>query len=147
MKQSDDIPMLQSESGADGESANDTPIPTEILERMPPPMRDTIKETFGLITSGGMGNPIAKKVTAAHIDKLLDNGEAESKREHSYRENGRFFALVYVVIAILAFFGLAWMFGKSDPELFKQVLTFIVTFGAGFAGGWGINAARTNKDD
>lgn len=114
---------------------------------MPPPMRDTIKETFGLITSGGMGNPIAKKVTAAHIDKLLDNGEAESKREHSYRERGRFFALAYVVISIVAFFVLAWMFGKSDPELFKQVLTFIVTFGAGFAGGWGINAARANKDD
>lgn len=147
MKPDDDLPLVQPQTGTDQEGANDTPIPAEILEKMPPPMRDTIKETFGLIASGGMGNPIAKKVTSAHIDKLLDNGEAESKREHSYRESGRFFALAYVVIAIVAFFVLAWMFGKSDPELFKQVLTFIVTFGAGFAGGWGINAARTNKDD
>lgn len=124
----------------------DSPIPQEVLEKMPPEMRRGVKETFGIITSGTMGNPIARKLTPEHIHKVLDYGENESKREFKERGAARWFALAYVLIGVGVFFAFAWMFGRSDPDLFKLVLTYVATFGAGFAGGWGLKAARGGAD-
>jgi len=129
------------------ETDSDSPIPQEVLENMPPDIRRDMQKITGIFASGSMGNPIARKVTAEHIDKVLDHNEAENRREFQYRGAGRWFALAYVLISVVVFFLFAWMFGRSDPELFKLVLTYVATFGAGFAGGWGVKAARGGSDD
>lgn len=124
---------------------NDGAIPPEILEAMPPEVRSHIKESFGII-SGPVANPIARKLTPEHITKVLDQHEAESQRLDSYRKQGRWFNIAILLIALGAFFLFAVMFGYSNPELFKQSIAFLATFFAGFAGGWGINAAISKRE-
>lgn len=121
------------------------PIPEEVLERMPPPVQESIRETFGVITSGSMGNPIARKVTSEHVTKLIDNSEAESKRDFESETASRRYGMAYVLIAILSFFAFAVLFAESQPELFRQAMAFLATFAAGFAGGWGISTARSSQ--
>jgi len=62
-------------------------IPEEVqeaLEKLPPELRAQF--TF-FASQQRIGvpvvNPIANKVTAAHIDKLLDNAEEDAKRGHT----------------------------------------------------------------
>lgn len=119
-------------------------LPPELLEDLPPEAASHIRETF-LSLSGPMQNPIARKVTGDHITQLIENSAVESKREHDHKANGRLYTLVYVVLGILVFFGLAWMFAKNDPELFKEILKLFTTFAAGLGVGWGFKSQRTDN--
>lgn len=142
-------PASATDAGVDGkaEAASDpSTLPPEILDRVPPEVRQMVREV-GFFASGPVPNPIAKQVKPEHIGKLLDYNEEESKRNFALRKQGRLFGAFYVLCAIAVFFGLAWMFGRSDPELFKLILTYAATFGAGFAGGWGVKAARSGQDE
>ncbi|MBN9885943.1 hypothetical protein [Salipiger abyssi] len=149
----DDDPQLvlrSAASDAGGESNREDqpelPIPPEVLESLPEPMRHQVRETFGILSAGPARNPVAEKVTPEHISQLIANDEADSVREYEERASSRRYTLVYVVLAILAFFVLAFTFAKDNPDLFKQILAFFATFGAGFGAGWGFTAAKQGAE-
>ena len=108
-------------------------------------MRETIVEQFSMMASGPMPNPIHQKITSEHISKRLEWIENQSCRDYRLVQQGRGYKLAYVFIAVLAFFGFALMFGYSNPDLFTQVLTYLGTFLAGFAGGWGVSTLRSGN--
>lgn len=126
---------------------DDGPIPQEVLDKLPGPMREQISQTIGLFSAGPIQNPISKKITSDHITKLIENDEKDSERGYKYQQTGRIYTLVYVVISIAAFFGLAYLFAKSDPELLRQILAFFATFAAGFGAGWGFTTAKASSKD
>ena len=109
-------------------------------------MRESIRETFGLI-SGPMANPIAKKVTSEHISQMIANDGKNAERNHHLKNSAPICSIVYVVLAIASFFGVAWMFGKTDRALFIQIVGFFASFAAGFGAGWGFTTARKPSDD
>lgn len=136
----------QSANGKRGGPFDDVPgLSPEILEALPQPVGERIRETFGLI-SGPVANPITKKVTSEHITQMIENDEKRSERNHSLKTSGRLFTFGYVVLAVVCFFGLAWMFGSTDKDLFKQIVGFFATFAAGFGAGWGFTVARKSGE-
>jgi hypothetical protein len=126
---------------------DDSPIPAEVLERLPPQMREVVSQSIGFMSSGPMQNPIARKVTEAHIGKMIDNDEKNAVRDYRLAQTGRFFTTLYILLAIGSFFAFAWMFAEKDRELFQQVVAIFATFVAGFGAGWGFNASRKSSDD
>lgn len=120
-------------------------IPPEILDQLPPHARESIRETFGII-SRPMSNPIASKITSDHISSVIENDERESVRKNNQKTTGRFFTLVYVLIGVVVFFILANMFAKSDPALFKEILKILGTFVAGIGAGWGFTTAASKRN-
>ena len=136
----------QSTPSKQDELDDDNPIPGEILEKLPEPMRDSIRQTFGILSHGPMQNPIAKKVTSEHITQMIALQDKDSERGYKLHQHGRLYTAGYVVLGIASFFGLAWFFGNSDPELFKQILTYLGTFIGGFAAGWGFTASKGNAE-
>ena len=109
--------------------------------------REELREmvTGLMITSGPAPDPLIQKLTPQHVATLIEHSEKESKRDHKLLREGRIYTLVYALIAVLAFFGFALMFGHSNPALFTQVLVFLAPFGAGFAAGWGVSTLRNNQ--
>ena len=126
---------------------DDIPIPGEILEKLPKPMQETIRQTFGIMAHGPMQNPIAKKITPEHISQIISLQDKEIDRGYQFQQSGRYFTAGYVILGVASFFALAWFFGQSDPVLFKQILVTLGTFIGGFAAGWGFTVAKSNRGD
>ena len=139
--------VLESEEEKPSSDAGNGPIPQEVLDKLPEPMQSTIKETMIGFGTMSAPNPIAKKITPEHITQLIENDANESDRGFRFRENGRRYTFAYVLIAIATFFGLAYMFAKDDPELFKQIVSHIVVLFGGFAAGWGFKASKNSDED
>ena len=89
-----------------------------------------------------MPHPLADKLTADHITTLIHNEDKRGLREHSLSVWGRAYTLAYLLIGIGTLFGLYFVIGKNNIDLFKQILGYLGTFGAGFAAGWGYNAFK-----
>ena len=129
------------------EEDDEGPLPSEVLERLPPPMREMISQSIGIMSSGPMQNPIARKVTEEHIGKMIDNEQKDAERRYRLAQTGRFFTVFYVVIGIATFFGVAWTFATTDKELFRQIIAVFATFIAGFGAGWGFTSTRKPSDE
>lgn len=118
-------------------------IPPEILEQLPPHMRETIS-SIGIFSSP-MQNPLARKITSEHIDKIIDNDDKDASRRFTQKTMSRFFSLAYVLIALGAFFLLSHLFGERNPDLFEKILVFFGTFFAGFGAGWGFTTFTSGQ--
>jgi len=117
---------------------NGSPLEPEILGKLSPEIR-RVFESF-VAYSGPIPNPLFKKITEAHIDKVLDLSEKDSERDYEDAKSTRKYGLVYVII-ILIFLGAMTVFlVNADKELYKQVLNALLPFLAGLAGGYGLKA-------
>lgn len=112
----------------------------EVLQALPPPIRELVSTQLTVGLQGRIPNPIVNKLTPEHIDKIIDNDENVSKREDSLIRNSRIYTLGYTLLAIVAFLALYLIIGKDDPQLFKEILIYFGTFFAGFGVGWGYKA-------
>lgn len=84
-------------------------------------------------------NPIAEKVSAAHITKVLDNADKRDARDRSERSAVRWHGTTILVIS-LAFLVFLIVFLKDKPEILVPVISATFAFVAGFAGGYGYKA-------
>jgi len=123
----------------------DPPIPQEVLDSMPEPVRSRVQETFAFLSAGPMQNPVTRKITSHHITQLIENDAKQGERAFEDKRASRCYTLVYVCIAVACFFGVAWMFARSDPALFQQILAFFATFVGGFGAGWGFTTFRNSS--
>ena len=113
----------------------------DVMERLPSQIKERVTQFFGI--QGMLGNPVASKLTPAHIDKLIDNKEKQSQREDRRLASGRRYTLLYTALAVMAFFGLYLVVGREDPDLFKEILTYLGTFAAGCGVGFGYTLFKT----
>jgi len=76
------LPSSDSESSGNStdndEQTEENPIPEQVLERLPPQMREQVTQM------GRTTNPIAAKITPEHIGELINNDEKQSQRENSF---------------------------------------------------------------
>jgi hypothetical protein len=132
------------------EGIPEPPVSNEILAKLPPEIRQQVilmmsYQRLGMPSS----NPIAAKVTPAHIDKLLDNSEKDSEREHESEKSRRWFHLGYAILSLAFLVFLFVYLPTVDKELLKQVIGALVVFAGGFGSGVGASKylGKKNKED
>ncbi len=127
------------------DDASGQPVPPEILQFLknaPPEIRKTITQMAAFQFSGPVRheNPLFRKFTPQHIDKLLDYLHEDEKKQCELESSGRFFNLAYALTALGVFVFLVVFLAKDKPELFVDILKMLVAFAGGFGGGFGIKS-------
>ena len=121
----------------------------EVMKDLPP----KVKEMMIQITSMQHGIPpgpprqLLEKITSEHITKSIDLTAKEDERHYEYAKSGRMYTFAYVVIALLAFFGLALLllFVARDIDLFKEIVKTLLIFAAGIGAGYGLKSYKVQK--
>ena len=78
----------------------DFPIEPEVLDKLPPEVKEAFK-SFSLRAFSGsvpVFNPILKKINERHIDKVLDQAEKDSQRDYDEASSVRKYGLIYTII-------------------------------------------------
>jgi hypothetical protein len=90
-------------------------------------------------SSGPLPNPIAKRITSEHIDKLLSNSSKEEEHRHSQylHRNYTWLAVLVVLLAFLMF----CILKIEDADLVKMIVATVFGFLAGGLGGFGLGRA------
>ena len=105
-----------------------------------------MQEMMMAISSSRASNPFTEHMDSSHITALIENDEKESIRDGEERKEQRRYNLVYTIIGIGLLFGLIFTLGETDPNLFKELLSYVGTFIAGGFGGWGYAKYRKNQE-
>ena len=131
-----------SEDGVEENANAESIIPDEVLQSIPSPLREVVSTQLSVGVQGRMSNPLTSKLTAEHIDKLIDNDERDSARQFALINSGKRYGLGYTILAVVTFFVLYLLVGKEDNALFKEIILYFATFCAGFIGGWGYKSLK-----
>ena len=123
------------QSGNDLEQEDEFPIPSELLEGMPPEGRRAFTQAFSSITqfAGPVFNPVLRRITSEHITQVLNSSEAQSNREAEAERSNRRFQFGYFVIGLAALLFLLVFFTlREQYHLLAAVVTGAMGFGSGF---------------
>ena len=94
----------------------------ELLKELPPEAKRVVEIGMATHRFGSMQNPIASKITAKHIDKILEIAEKDDERMFNDAVETRKYTLIYILIlAGLFVFSTIFLVG-SDKELYKEVI-------------------------
>ena len=74
------VQKTNTQADDDSVTESESPIPQELLEAMPEPVKERISQSLSIMSAGPMINPISKKVTPEHIDKIIENDSKENER-------------------------------------------------------------------
>jgi hypothetical protein len=133
-------PSEEKEKETNNEKAS--PIEPEVLEKLPPDLRKAV-ESFSLQAfSGPIFNPILKKITERHIDKVLDQTEKDSQRSFEDSQSTKKYNLIYALVAAILFIFVTVYLAGQDKELYRDILTKLIIFFGGAGAGYGIKAFR-----
>lgn len=113
-------------------------VEPELLDKLPPEAKKVVEMSLSTHMLGPMQNPLAKKITSKHIDKILDLSEKDAERTFKDAEETRKFTLKYVVLFVILFVFLTIFLVSSDKELYKEVIKLFAVFLGGFGSGFGI---------
>jgi hypothetical protein len=122
------------------------PIPSEILEDIPPAQQDKIKgfirQSFSMF-SGQFPHPLFDKFTSDHVTSLLHNFDEADKRDRNERGSVRRYDLL-ILFLLLLFIGFLVVFLVSANQL--ELLKYLASAILGFGGGFGLGKYR-KKDE
>ena len=109
-----------------------------LVAHLPPEEKRVLTRAITSFTqyAGPMMNPLLRKITPEHIDKIIDHTESDSKRDHDTTRSTRRFAFAYFVASLLALGFLVWFLTSSEEtSLLQTIVTGILGFGGGFGVG------------
>ncbi len=118
--------------------------PDEILETLPPKMRERIETFMGSI-AGPFVSPLESKLNEKHIDKILEIKEKYEDRVFKDTQQSRKFQLGYVLIGVSVFVFLTLLLVGKETELFKEIIKLFVAFVGGMGAGFGIKSHISSK--
>ena len=136
--------IVEDSEGRDGGGPEETPIPPEILENLPPEDRERVSRFFGAtMTMGGIMNPIASKVTPQHITDMIALSGRESDHDFEDRKHSRLTLTLFAVFGIIALLVLIIVLAfQGMTELLFEIIKVIVIGAGGFSGGYGYSFFR-----
>ncbi|MBX3727618.1 MAG: hypothetical protein KF858_00400 [Candidatus Sumerlaeia bacterium] len=129
-------PDLAASEESDSSGA-DVALPSSLVENAPRFIREFM--AIASHSSGPLPNPIAKKFTAEHIDKLLANSSKEEEHRHSQYLHRNYTWLI--VLALLLAFLVFCILKIEDADLVKMIVATVFGFLAGGLGGFGLGRA------
>jgi hypothetical protein len=135
----DEIPPNQSlekpEEQKDQDPDQPLTLEPEVLKKLPPEVRKLVE--FSLQSfSAPVFHPITKKINEAHIDKLLDQSEADSTREFKDRTSSRRYSFAAFVVVCVLFVFLTYYLTTVDKDLYRDVVKVLIGLVGGFGGGF-----------
>lgn len=114
------------------------------LDKLSDERPDVVSQFMGMVGTAPGVNPLHKKMTDGHIDKVLDLAADHDKREYDLhqesQQQGRltkwlsfagFVLIVGLVVLVLVLF-------QDQPRVLVPTLTGIGGLSGGFLGGWGL---------
>ena len=122
-----------------------SPIPEEILEKIPEPQRRQILQVFASMTSASMamGNPLVARITGRHITDIIQLQREETNLDYSDRRQVRYFMSGLLIFGILVALGFATLLVVRQNDQLLQDLIIKVAIGlGGLGGGYGLSAWR-----
>jgi hypothetical protein len=123
------------------------PVLEEVINKLPPEVKTQITTLLLHQRIGSQPNPIFNKINEGHIGQLLTSAENDSVRDHELAKSGRWFHLAYALLALLFLVFIIWYLPTIDKDLFKLVITAIVSLAGGFGGGYGYSKYKEKKGD
>ncbi|MCG8321093.1 MAG: hypothetical protein MI921_16440 [Cytophagales bacterium] len=92
---------------------------------------------------GSFTPSIASKITKKHLDKILDLTKDDSDK--NYKANlwnmGMRISILMIVTGLFVF--LTYYFGRTDKELYLELVKVIIAFLGGVGIGYGMKAKKT----
>lgn len=107
----------------------------EGFEDIPPQMRQVVE--FGMAQIGSRSNPLIKKISSEHIDKVLDQGERDNEREFKDVQSSRRYGFAYFLAALALLVFLTIFIAPLDKALYLEIVKAIAFLGGGFGAGYG----------
>lgn len=127
---------------------SDEALEPELLKRLPPDAKKVVEIGMGMMMQGvgPVPNPLTKKITEKHIDKILEIAAKDDERTFENAKNFRIYMLIYILSFIGLFVFLTIFLVGSDKELYKEVLKLFATFLGGLGSGFGVKSYMDNKN-
>lgn len=133
-------------SKPESDSEKDDGIDPEILEDLPPEVREVVKSSIMMQRyTGPMPNPLFSKINENHIDKILDLAQKEDENSFSDAQSSKRYSMAYFVIFIGVFVFITLYLAKDNKELFSDILGVIISIAGGFGGGYGYKSYVDSK--
>ena len=110
-------------------------IPEEVIEKLPSPAKEFVRQQMSMVMSGPAPHPLMSKIESEHITKIIDSTEKESQRAFQDSQSSRKWNFAWLVFIGLFIFSVFCLF------IFADKAEYIVPIGTamlGFAGGFGI---------
>ncbi len=119
-----------------------------IIDNAPPEFQRTIRQSL-LMTQFGDNSAFqfAEKVTSEHIDKMIDNSEKVSDRSFRFASRQQIMNFFYILVSVGVFIFLTIYLSGDNPQLYKDIISYALTFLAGTGLGFGIKSHLSNKDN
>lgn len=111
----------------------------------PPTMVREMMAMFGFGRGGRIYHPVFDKFEAGHIDKFLEHSHVEDMERLRIRKYGRWFALIYVVLALFTFGWLVSVLLPGNRDLLAEILKMGVAFAGGVGGGYGLKSYQEGR--
>lgn len=120
------------------------PIPRLLDQKTPEPIRSALEM---MMYSGPLPNPISKKITSEHIDKVIDQAEKDSERAFQDRGFRRRYMLAGLVLGAGLIVFLVTYLADRNSDLMEKVLVAIGSLVMGFFGGMGYQKSSLSGED
>jgi Na+/pantothenate symporter len=121
----------------DSEQAEE--IPAEILNALPPEMRQVFSARMALVHSApSRQSPLAKNITPQHISTILANSDNDSRREFDLKR------LAMVAVLVLVAMILVYAAKTKDKDLSEKILVAGIAAVGGAGVGYGVG--RGSRD-
>ena len=93
--------------------------------------------------SGPLPSPIANKINEKHIDKALDLAKDDSDKDYRANLWGMGMRIFIIVIFIGLFVFLTLYFGKTNQDLYLDLVKVIIAFLGGIGIGYGLKSKNS----
>ncbi len=130
-----DSSLEPADPSTDQDSEDESQIPPEILESMPPESRRQLIRSMSSMVQfrGPVFNPVLRRITSGHITQLIANAEAQNNRDAASEKSNRLYQFLYFVLALAALLFLLIFFTlREQYSLLAAVVTGAMGFGSGF---------------
>lgn len=109
-------------------------IPTEVLEKIPSPMRERVIAMMQV--SGPMPDPLVQKIDGEHLHKIIDSTDRDSQRRYDSQASQRRYSFAaFVIISAFVVFVIIYFTAIQKYEFLAPILSALVGFAAGFGFG------------
>jgi len=114
-------------------------IPAEILDALPPEMRQVVSASLAMVHSApSRQSPLAKNITPQHISTILANSDNDSRREFDLKRLAM--GAVLVLVAMI----LVYAAKTKDKDLSEKILVASIAAVGGAGVGYGVG--RGSRD-
>ena len=120
----------------------------EMLEGggVPREIRRLIMGSMQTRSSGIQRHPILEKVTAEHIDKIIEYNYQEGKNAFKLSSSNRWFHALYVFIGVGCVIFLITYISPSNKDLINDILKILAGLIGGFGFGYGLGSRKRERD-